>query len=101
MGRARLYGRDLLWLRSVGWPCGWITAPKSCSDHFTILDQVLGQSRRDTHPSNSPQTNGVAEIFNRTLKEQIIHGRTFRNIAELQNAIRGIIEQFNAQWIVV
>ena len=31
-----------------------------------------------------PQTNGVAERFNRTLKEQIIHGRIYRNIAELQ-----------------
>ena len=35
------------------------------------------------------QTNGVAERFNRTLKEQIIHGRIYRNIAELRNAVRG------------
>ena len=33
------------------------------------------------------------------LKEQIIHGRT-RNIAELRNAVRGFVEQYNAQWIV-
>ena len=32
-----------------------------------------------------PQTNGVAERFNRTLKEQIIHGRIYRNIAELRD----------------
>jgi transposase InsO family protein len=29
-----------------------------------------------------PQTNGVAERFNRTLKEQVIHGRTYRNLEE-------------------
>ena len=38
-----------------------------------------------------PQTNGVAERFNRTLKEQIIHGRIYRNIAELRNAVRGFV----------
>ena len=36
------------------------------------------------------------------LKEQIIHGRIYRNIAELRNAVRGAgdNEQYNAQWIV-
>ena len=39
-----------------------------------------GASSRPT-PVAEPQTNGVAERFNRTLKEQIIHGRIYRNIA--------------------
>lgn len=30
-----------------------------------------------------PETNGVAERFNRTLKEQAIHGRVFRNTEEV------------------
>ena len=47
-----------------------------------------------------PQTNGVAERFNRTLKEQIIHGRIYRNIAELRDAVRDFAELYNAQWIV-
>ena len=47
-----------------------------------------------------PQTNGVAERFNRTLKEQIVHGRIYRNIAELRDAVRGFVKQYNAQWIV-
>ena len=47
-----------------------------------------------------PQANGVAERFNRTLKEQIIHGRIYRNIAELRDAVRDFVELYNAQWIV-
>ena len=46
-----------------------------------------------------PQTNGVAERFNRTLKEQIIHGRIYRNSAELRDAVRDFVELYNAQWI--
>ena len=69
------------------------------SDHFTNQIKFWG-----IQPSyafvEQPQTNGVAERFNRTLKEQIIHGRIYRNIAELRNAVRGFVEQYNAQWIV-
>ena len=49
---------------------------------------------------DEPQTNGVAERFNRTLKEQTIHGRIYRNIAELRDAVRDFVELYNAQWIV-
>ena len=53
------------------------------SDHFTNQIKFWG-----IQPSYAfvaePQTNGVAERFNRTLKEQIIHGRIYRNIAELR-----------------
>ena len=34
------------------------------------------------------------------LKEQIIHGRIYRNIAELRDAVRDFVELYNAQWIV-
>ncbi len=47
-----------------------------------------------------PQTNGVAERFNRTLKEQIIHGRIYRNIDELRVAVREFVEKYNAQWLI-
>ena len=69
------------------------------SDHFTNQIKFWG-----IQPSYAfvaePQTNGVAKRFNRTLKEQIIHGRIYRNIAELRDAVRDFVELYNAQWIV-
>jgi transposase InsO family protein len=45
-----------------------------------------------------PETNGVAERFNRTLKEQIIHGRIYRNVEELRAAVRCFVDLYNRQW---
>lgn len=47
-----------------------------------------------------PQTNGVAERFNRTLKEQVIHGRVFRNIEELRAAVGAFVEVYNNEWLI-
>ncbi len=32
--------------------------------------------------------------------QRIIHGRIYRNITELRDAVRGFVERYNAQWIV-
>jgi transposase InsO family protein len=45
-----------------------------------------------------PQTNGVAERFNRTLKEQAIHGRIFRNVEEVRVAVTAFKERYNRHW---
>jgi transposase InsO family protein len=45
-----------------------------------------------------PQTNGVAERFNRTLKEQAIQGRIFRNVEELRAAVTAFRERYNRHW---
>ena len=42
-----------------------------------------------------PQTNGVAERFNRTLKEQAIHGRIFRNVEEVRTAVTDFKVRYN------
>ena len=47
-----------------------------------------------------PQTNGVVERFNRTLKEQAIYGRVFRNIENVRRAVGKFVEEYNAQWRV-
>ena len=45
-----------------------------------------------------PETNGVIERFHRTLKEQIIHGRTYQNLSQLRAAIATFIHQYNHHW---
>jgi putative transposase len=67
------------------------------SEHFLNQIKFWG-----IHPSfafvEQPETNGVAERFNRTLKEQIIHGRVYRNVEELREAVRRFVELYNPQW---
>jgi putative transposase len=45
-----------------------------------------------------PQTNGVAERFNRTLKEQVIHGRVFKNVEEVRAAVTAFKDLYNRHW---
>lgn len=45
-----------------------------------------------------PQTNGVAERFNRTLKEQAIHGRIFKNVEEVRAAVNAFKDLYNRHW---
>ena len=45
-----------------------------------------------------PQTNGVAERLNRTLKEQVFHGRVFKNLEEVRAAVAEFKERYNRHW---
>ena len=45
-----------------------------------------------------PETNGVVERWNRTLKEQAIYGRVFHNLAELRAAVAAFVERYNQCW---
>jgi len=45
-----------------------------------------------------PQTNGVAERFNRTLKELVSHGHIFRNLGEVRNAVTEFKDRYNRNW---
>jgi putative transposase len=45
-----------------------------------------------------PQTNGVAERFNRTMKEQAIHGRIFNNLEEVRAAAVAFKDRYNRDW---
>jgi transposase InsO family protein len=68
-----------------------------------LTDYFQGQSRyHGFTPSfafiGEPETNGVVERFNRTLKEQIIHGKTYRNRAELAAAVTAFVTTYNREW---
>lgn len=71
--------------------------PQYTADHFTNQLKFWG-----IEPSfafvHKPQTNGVAERFNRTLKEQAINGRIFRNVKEVREAVGTFVELYNEHW---
>lgn len=76
-------------------------------DHGTqyLSDHFLNQIRYwGIAPSfafiEQPETNGVAERFNRTLKEQVIHGRVFQNVEEVRKAVGSFVVRYNAEWLV-
>ena len=47
-----------------------------------------------------PETNGVVERFFRTLKEQAIYGRAFRNLAEVRQSVAEFAELYNESWLI-
>lgn len=69
------------------------------SDHFQNQIKFRGIA-----PSfafvEEPQTNGVVERFNRTLKEQIVFGRTYRNSKEVGSAVAAFVDLYNRHWML-
>ena len=45
-----------------------------------------------------PETNGVVERWNRTLKEQAIYGRVFQNLDDVRAAVAEFVERYNQSW---
>ncbi len=47
-----------------------------------------------------PESNGIAERFFRTVKEQAVWGHAFKNIDEAKQVIGDFIEHYNAEWLL-
>jgi putative transposase len=47
-----------------------------------------------------PETNGVIERFNRTLKEQVVHGQIYRTVEELRCSVDRFIRCYNRDWLL-
>jgi transposase InsO family protein len=69
------------------------------SDHFQNQIKFWGIASSFAFVAQ-PETNGVAERFNKTLKEQIVYGRLYRNIEELRDAVGAFVEKYNRHWLV-
>lgn len=98
MGLTEIYG-------SVG--AGVARGLELRMDHGTqyLSDHFLNQLRFwGIKPSfafvEQPQTNGVAERFIRTLKEQVIHGRVYRTLEDVRQAVTVFVKRYNEQWRV-
>jgi putative transposase len=73
--------------------------PQYLSDHFQNQIKFWGIAPSFAFVAE-PETNGVAERFNRTLKEQVIYGRHYRNIEELRTAISDFMNRYNQYWLI-
>src|SRR3954454_20199733 len=69
------------------------------SDHFQKELAFLGI---DSSPAfvRSPEGNGCAERFIRTLKENLLWVRTFKTIEELRQALLAFRETYNDTWLI-
>ena len=67
------------------------------SDHF--LNQIKYSGIRPSFGFvEEPETNGVAERWNRTLKEQAIYRRLFQNLHNVRAAVADVVERYNQSW---
>lgn len=69
------------------------------SEHFQNQIKFWGMAPSFAFVAQ-PETNGVVERFNKTLKEQIVHGRLCRNIEELRAAVGAFVETYNRHWLI-
>lgn len=69
------------------------------SDHFLHQVRFWGVTPSFAFVAE-PQTNGVAERFNRTIKEQAIFGRVFKNVREVQVAVGDFVTNYNNHWLL-
>ena len=69
------------------------------SDHFQKEIAFLGI---ESSPAfvRSPEGNGCAERFIRTLKENLLWVRNFKTIEELRQALLAFRETYNTTWLI-
>jgi len=69
------------------------------SDHFQNQIKAWGMASSFAF-LREPETNGVAERFIRTLKEQAIYGHAFRTLQEVRQAVAEFVDRYNREWRV-
>ena len=102
MGLAGLYGST-----AAGAARGLASADRGSRLPVSVMGPLhqpasSGASSRPTPSSPSPRPTASPSRFNRTLKEQIIHGRIYRNFSRScgDASSADFVELYNAQWIV-
>lgn len=82
-----------------GIACRHDWGPQYTSSHFTGSLRWLGIEDSPSYVGE-PACNGCAERFIRTLKEQCIWARTWRDVEELAEGVRAFVERYNSQWLI-
>ena len=72
---------------------------QNMSDHFQKELAFLGINSSPAFV-RSPEGNGCAERFIRTLKENLLWVRTFKTIEELRQALLAFRETYNTTWLI-
>jgi putative transposase len=69
------------------------------SDAFQMQIRFSGMSPSCSFVDES-QTNGGIERLFRTQKKQAVHGRNFRTIDEVRDAVRAFVARYSAEWLI-
>lgn len=92
------YGRlDADVARGVALRHDW--GPQYRSHHFLGSLSWLG-IHDDAAFIGEPETNGCAERWIRTLKEQCLWARTYQNLDDLRIAVATFVKTYNHQWLI-
>jgi putative transposase len=67
------------------------------SDHFGRELKLWG-IRQSFGFVGEPETDGVAERFFKTLKQQVIRGRIFQTLEDLRKAVATFVNHYNREW---
>jgi putative transposase len=73
--------------------------PQYRSGHFTGSIRWLGLNDSPAYVGE-PETNGCAERFIRTLKEQCLWARPYATIDELRQAVAEFTHRYNTEWLI-
>jgi len=69
------------------------------SAHFTGSLGWLGLADSPAYPGE-PECNGCAERWIKTLKEQCLWARPYRDVDDLRQAVAAFVELYNREWLI-
>jgi transposase InsO family protein len=69
------------------------------ADHFQNQIKFWGMAPSFAFVAE-PETNGVAERFFRTFKEQVVYGRIYQTINDVRAAVSEFFQRYNAEWLI-